>query len=174
MEELIKAGLVRYIGTSNFSQSKLTNLITNGTIHPAVNQVESHPYLAQSDLVHYCQNNNIVMTAYAPLGSADRRAQLKSENEPVLLTNEVIVSIAAAHQATPAQVLLAWQLQRDIVIIPKSTTDSRIIENFAAQDLHLTEKEMESIAQLNINFRYVNPVIWEGEGSPYTAADILA
>ena len=174
MEELVELGLVRYLGTSNFSQSKLENLLQQAAIRPSANQIENHPYLAQTALVDYCQKNDIIVTAFAPLGSADRRAQLRSENEPVLLSNETIVSIAAAHNATPAQVLIAWQLQRGISVIPKSVTPTRIIENFAAQELQLTSVEMDTIQALDINFRYVNPIIWEGAGSPYTADSILA
>lgn len=99
MEKAQKDGLVRSIGVSNFTQTKLKNLMDKAEIMPAVNQVEIHPYLAQNDLVEFCQNNQIVVTAYAPLGSGDRPDPMKEAGEPSLLADRVVADIAKKKQS---------------------------------------------------------------------------
>ena len=173
MEELVKLGLVRYLGVSNFSQSKLEGLLAKATIYPAVNQIESHPYLAQSNLINYCRQNKISVTAFAPLGSPSLVTQDTTSTKPILLQDPAIAAIATVHNATTAQVVLAWQLQRGVSVIPKSTNEARLVEKFAAQDLHLTDEEIKRIDNLDMNFRYYDLAFWEGEGSPYTATNIL-
>ena len=172
MEALVTSGLVRYIGVSNFSARKLADLLPKTTIQPAVNQIENHPYLAQYDLLDYCQKNQILVTAYAPLGSGDRAT--KANDEPHLLTNKTITLIAEQHQSTAAQILLAWQLQRGIIVIPKSTNATRIAENLAALDIQLSNNEITMIDQLNQDYRYIKGTIWEGRGSPYTGKNIFS
>lgn len=173
MEQLVSSGLVRYIGVSNFSQTKLKKLLPQTIIHPAVNQIESHPFLAQSDLVDYCTQNKILVTAYSPLGSGDRPAAHKGQDEPSLLSNKTVLSIANAHSRTAAQVLLAWQIQRGIAVIPKSTNEARMAENLAALEVQLSASEMAQISKLDKNYRYINGTFWEGKGSPYTAVNIF-
>ncbi len=108
-----------------------------------MNQVECHPYLDQRELLAYCEANQILMTAYSPIGSSDRTKELKAENEPTLLEEPVINKIAKAHQATPAQVLISWGLIRKISLIPKSVNAERITQNFRATQLELCEEEMK-------------------------------
>jgi len=138
MEAAAGAGLARHLGVSNFSVKKIRELLPHCKIRPEVNQVELHPLLQQSALVAYCASEGIHVTAYAPLGSGDRPAFLKAPDAPVLLDNEVIRSIAEAHGCAPAQVLLAWHVQRGISAIPKSITPARLRENLAAAQLELT------------------------------------
>ncbi len=173
MEQLVSSGLVRYIGVSNFSRTKLEKLLPQVKIHPVVNQVENHPFLSQSELVTYCKQNKILITAYSPLGSGGRPAEFKNSNEPSLLANETIDLIASAHNSSPAQVLLAWQIQRGVAVIPKSTNETRIVENLAALNVQLTAPEVAQINQLDRDYRYVNGAFWEGQGSPYTVANIF-
>lgn len=172
MEAAFQKGLTRNIGVSNFSQSKLQILLDNSDITPAMNQVENHPYLAQHDLVKFCQDNHIAITAYSPLGSKDRPEMLKGQNEPSLLDNPVINQIAQAHEATPAQVLIAWQLQRNIVAIPKSVTPQRIEQNYASQKLHLTTDEVQQINQLDRGYRFVGGSVFEQPDVGYTVEKI--
>lgn len=159
MEELVRQGLVRAIGVANFTGPMIIDLLTYAKIAPAVNQIELHPYLQQTELVKFCQKNDIVMTAYSPLGTP-AVAQKKNPGTPILLEEEVITKIAAEHNKTPAQILIRWAMQRDTVVIPKSVTPARIEENFNVFDFELSDANMETIAQLNKNKRFVNPSDW--------------
>lgn len=168
MEQCVAKGLIRSIGVSNFSIAHLTSLLESCSIPPAVNQVELHPYLTQDRLLSFCERSDIHLTAYAPLGSYDRPDRLRQLNEPTLLDNPVILSIAAAHSVTPAQVLIAWAVQRGTSVIPKSVTPARIASNFEAKDLVLPETQIAEISELDQHFRFVSGDFWCSEGSPYS------
>lgn len=168
MERAVEEGLVRSIGVSNFSIKKLEELDKTATIKPAVNQVESHPFLQQTKLLEYCNSKNIAMTAYSPLGSRDRAGFVKSENEPSLLDNSIIKKIAEKHEATPAQILIKWQLQRNVIVIPKSVNAGRLKQNFEAQFVELDNEDMAQIATLDRHFRYINGTFFTPKGSGYT------
>ncbi|NEZ66669.1 aldo/keto reductase [Leptolyngbyaceae cyanobacterium CCMR0082] len=170
MEGLADEGLCRHIGVSNFSMAKLQDLLENARLKPEMNQIELHPYLQQTSMLDFCKENNIYLTAYSPLGSADRPDSLKADDEPVLLENPTIATIAKHHGATPAQVLLSWAMQRGTAVIPKSVNPDRIKQNLAAADLSLTAADMQTIAELDLNRRYVDGTFWQVEGGPYTLA----
>lgn len=172
MEKQVTAGRCRSIGVSNFSVAKLTALSEAASIKPAVNQIEMHPYLAQPKMVEFCKQQDIALTAYSPLGSRGRADRLKAPNEPVLIEDEVIVKIAAKHEASAAQILIAWALARGTSVIPKSVTPSRIRENLAAADLCLDAEDLASIDALDRHFRYVNGSFWALEGGSYTVANL--
>jgi alcohol dehydrogenase (NADP+) len=171
-EDARRAGLTRHIGVSNFSARKIADLIARCAMKPEVNQVELHPLLQQPQLVDYCVSQGILITAYSPLGSPDRPAFAKAAGAPVLLDNPVIRSIANAHGCTPAQVLIAWHVQRGISVIPKSVTASRLRENFAAADIELSDADLEQIAGLNRNYRLIAGDFWVVEGGPWTLETI--
>jgi alcohol dehydrogenase (NADP+) len=162
------AGLTRHIGVSNFSAKKLGKLISRSKIKPEVNQVELHPLLQQPQLLAYCKSEDIHVTAYSPLGSGDRPAFLKADDAPVLLEDPVIRSIADVHDRTPAQVLLAWHLQRGVSTIPKSVKPARLRENLAAAQLVLSGAEMGQIAELDRGYRLISGDIWVLDGGPWT------
>lgn len=172
MERLVKKGLTRHIGVSNFSITKLRSLLEKSTIPPEMNQVEIHPYFPQIKLLEFCQANNVFLTAYSPLGSADRPAKLKSDGDPVLLDDATIAAIAANHDATPAQILIRWAIERGTAVIPKSVNPGRIQQNLAAAEVQLAAEEMAAIARLGRNQRYVNGTPWVVEGGPYTLENI--
>lgn len=172
MESLVQAGLTRHIGVSNFSVTKLRSLLETATQPPAMNQVELHPYLQQTDLLEFGQAHNIFLTGYSPLGSSDRPDSLKAENEPSLLDDPQIAEIAAKHDATPAQVLISWAIHRGTAVIPKSVNPERIEQNFAAANLSLTAEDMSAIATLDKHRRYVDGSIWVVEEGPYTLANL--
>lgn len=155
MEKAQKDGLVRSIGVSNFTQTKLKDLMDKAEIMPAVNQVEIHPYLAQNDLVEFCRANQIVVTAYAPLGSGDRPDTMKEAGEPSLLADQVVADIAKKNSATPAQVLIAWGLTRGLVEIPKSVQFDRIEENLGALNVTLDDDDMKRLNAIDETFRFV-------------------
>jgi alcohol dehydrogenase (NADP+) len=132
-----------------------------------MNQVELHPYLQQDDLLRYCKQHEILVTAYSPLGSTDRPEAMKKQDEPSLLENEVITSIAEKHDASPAQVLIRWALERDTIVIPKSTNPKRIEENFKSKELSLDEQDMEQVKALDKQYRYVDGKLLETESDMY-------
>ena len=168
METLVDQGLAHSIGVSNFSINRLEDLLKRASFKPSVNQVESHPFLAQNELLSFCKKNNIVMTAYSPLGSTDRPGIFKAKDEPSLLKNLVINTIAEAHHATAAQILIAWQLDREVAVIPKSVNPTRLQQNFDSIKVKLTAKDREAINGLNSGCRLISGSIFAIEGSPYT------
>ncbi len=172
MEGLVDKGLVRHIGVSNFGTGNLSLLLENSRIKPEMNQVELHPYLTQSDLVEYCRKNDILGTAYSPLASSDRAAGLKAPDEPVLLEDSTVNQIASGYDCTPAQVLIAWSLQKGFCVIPKSVHEGRIKQNLQAQQITLSEQEMLKVDRLNKDYRYVNGEFWVKEDRPYKLENI--
>jgi len=172
MEGLVSQGLCRHIGVSNFSIPKLKGLLEKAAHKPEMNQIELHPYLQQSEMLEFCRNSGVHLTAYSPLGSRDRPSLLKTEDEPILLEEPTIAAIASRHQATPAQVLIAWAIHRGTGVIPKSVNPERIEQNLAAAEVSLTQQDLDEIAKLDRHRRYVNGEIWAIEGSSYTLANI--
>ncbi len=172
MEAAVATGLTRHIGVSNFSVQKLRGILDHCKIKPEVDQVEMHPLLQQPELVKFCASQGMHLTAWAPLGSSDRPASVKTVDAPVLLDNPVIKSIAQGRGCTPAQVLIAWHVNRGISTIPKSVTPSRLRENLAAAEIVLSQAEMQRIAALDQNCRLIDGKFWTIEGSPWTLQTI--
>ena len=141
LERLYSQGRVRAIGVSNFLQHHLETILSRSDIVPAVNQVEFHPRLLQSDLRAFCRKHGIQYEAWSPL----MRGRI--------LDSEVITRIAGAHGKTPAQVVLRWDLQHEVVTIPKSVRPKRIEENADIFDFELTAEEMQAIDALDRNER---------------------
>lgn len=155
LEKEVDAGRVRHIGTSNMSSVKLADLIASARIQPAVNQVESHPFLAQKKLKAFCDEHKILLTAYSPLGSPDRPARLQEDTDPKPLYDETITSIAAAKGVEPAQVLIRWAVQRGTIVIPKSVTPARIAKNIDGFSFELSAEEMAAIDKLDTGRRLI-------------------
>jgi alcohol dehydrogenase (NADP+) len=172
LEEAVAQGLCRHLGVSNFSIKKLEALLAMARIQPEVNQVELHPYLQQPQLLAFAQAQRILLTGYSPLGSNDRPASLKQAVEPQLLSDSVINEIATQQGYSPAQVLLAWAIQRGTITIPKSTNPERLQQNLTAADLALTASQMEQIHSLDRHYRYVSGDFWALPESPYTVAGL--
>ena len=172
MEALVDNNLTRQIGVSNFSVKKLQDLIGKARYKPAMNQIELHPYLQQKEMLAFCQQQGIHLTAYSPLGSFDRPAGLKAEDEPVLLEEPVIREIADHHGASPAQVLISWALHRNTVVIPKSVNPERLKQNLAGAELSLNDADMDAISALDKHRRYVDGGFWAQPGSDYTMANL--
>jgi diketogulonate reductase-like aldo/keto reductase len=137
MEKLLANELVRAIGVSNFLPEHLETLLASAEVTPAVNQIELHPTFQQRELASLCREKGIAVEAYSPLGQgAD-------------LTADAVQAVAAAHGATPAQVVLAWHLSQGTIVIPKTANADRMAENFAAAALDLTASEVEQISGLD-------------------------
>ncbi len=168
LEKCVDNGLVKNIGVSNFSIKKMQNIMSFARIMPAVNQVEMHPYLQQGPLKAFCDAHGIFLTAYAPLGSADRPENMHKANEPGLLEHELLQDIAKKHGVTTAQVLISWALTRNTVVIPKSVNTRRLQENLDACSLILPAEDMQAINALDSGYRFIDGHFWTQDWSPYT------
>ncbi|SCV74349.1 BQ2448_6781 [Microbotryum intermedium] len=137
MEKVYKSGKAKAIGISNFSESFIEDLLKTAKVVPAANQIELHPYLPQHDLVKYCQSKGIVVEAYSPLGSTDSP----------LLKDEEIVKIAEAHGVSVGTILISYQVARNVVVLPKSVTPKRIIDNF--QLVKLSSEDLDTLNNMH-------------------------
>lgn len=146
MEEAVKQGLVRSIGLSNFSKDQIERVLAAGSTVPANLQIECHPWLPQNELIKYCLSKGISVTAYSPLGSPDRPWAVSGE--PSLMEEPTVKKIAAQHNKTPAQVLIAFQVQRGVICIPKSVTKSRIEQNSKVFDFTLSPTEISYLEKM--------------------------
>lgn len=142
LEELKAEGLVKSIGVSNYTVKHFEELKTYAHEMPVVNQVEIHVFLQQPELIDYCHDHNIAIEAYSPLAHARAGA-----DDPVLQ------ELAQKYDKTFAQIMLRWCLQRDLIVLPKSVTPSRIQENIDIFDFELSDEDMTKLASLDRDLR---------------------
>lgn len=157
MEELVAAGLVKEIGVCNFGVSLLRDLLASAKIPPAVLQVELHPYLTQEKLLRFCHESRVAVTGFSPLGAQSYFSLNMAEQDESVLESDPVRQIAAAHDRTPAQVVLRWAVQRGTAVVPKTSRVERMRENLAIDDFSLTDDEMATISALNRNRRFNDP-----------------
>ena len=143
MEDAYKEGKLRAIGVSNFYPFVLTNFCETVEIKPMVNQIEMHPYFTQEPALETMKYYGVVPEAWAPLGGG--------RYSP--FTNEMLQEIAANHGKTVGQVVLRWNVQRGVVVIPKSVRKERIEENFDIWDFALTDEEMAKVGSLDMGYQ---------------------
>ncbi len=139
MEKLFKEGRIRAIGISNFHPDRVTDLMNHTEIVPAVNQVETHPFQQQISNQAFLQENNIQIESWAPF----------AEGRQGIFEHPVLTAIAVAHGKSIAQVILRWLIQRNIIVIPKTVSRARMLENFDVFGFELTEGEMQMIQDLD-------------------------
>jgi 2,5-diketo-D-gluconate reductase A len=137
LEELKHQGRARSIGVSNFQVEHLERLARETAVTPAVNQIELHPYLLNDQVHRYGEDHGIATEAWSPIAQGG------------VLDDPVITEIADRIGRTPAQVVLRWHLERGSIVFPKSTTPSRIQENFELFGFELEDADIEAIAALN-------------------------
>jgi len=167
MEKVQQAGLTKHIGVSNFTISKLKDLKSKFTICPEVNQVELHPYFQQPELLAFCKQQNILVTAFSPLGSRHLIAGDES-----ITNNIIVISIAAKHNCTPSQVLLAWGMKRGTVVIPKSVHSDRIRDNFNSTLVELDSADMIAMSNIDKKMRLAKGLYAVLPGGCYTLENI--
>ncbi len=138
LEKYYEQGLIKNIGVSNFRPKHLKQLEVTANIAPAVDQIEICPFLVQEETVNYCQEHDIVVEAWGPLGKG------KQLSEPE------IVAIAKKYNKTPAQIILRWHLQRGIVSLPKSVHKERIIQNADIFDFELSKEDMQIMMSMDL------------------------
>eukprot|EP00250_Pteridium_aquilinum_P012609 c20830_g1_i1 orf=149-1099(+) len=172
LEACVKQGLTKAIGVSNFSSKKITELLEFAEIPPAVNQVEMHPRWQQKSLRETCKKVNVHVSAWSPLG-----APLMMWGSPEILNDPVIKDIAIKRGRTPAQVILRWELDNGVSVIPKSFNKKRMIENLEVFGWHLTDEDHQNISKIeqkkNVDGSFLcSPVfgpyksiqdVWDGE-----------
>jgi 2,5-diketo-D-gluconate reductase A len=158
MEELYQQGKVRAIGVSNFYPDRVMDLMIHNKITPFVNQIEVNPFHQQIEAQKFLQDNSIQVEAWAPF----------AEGRNNIFQNEILLSIAAKHNKSVAQVILRWLIQRGIIVLAKSTHKERIVENFNVFDFELTSEDLAAITPLDTKtssfFDHRNPemVKWLG------------
>ncbi|KAL9643821.1 hypothetical protein ABK040_013235 [Willaertia magna] len=159
MEKLVEDGLVKSIGVSNFSVTDVMNLLAEDIkIKPSVNQIEINPYFPNTRLIETLKKKEfggIISVAYCPLGHG-------GETSP--LHDNIVKEIAQKYNKSPAQIIIRWGLQRGYVILPKSTTESRIKENINVYDFNLSDEDVKQITDLGkVRRRAVDPIgAWGG------------
>jgi diketogulonate reductase-like aldo/keto reductase len=139
------------------------DMLAGAKIKPVTNQIEANPYFTQEKLILFTEKFGTTTTAYAPLGAGGWTGNN-------LLEDETLKEIAEKHDATPAQISLAWNIGRGVAVIPKSNKKERLHENFEALKITLSEEEIEKISKLNQNRRMFDPEKWDFEniGWKYT------
>ena len=140
MERLYREGAVRAIGVSNFTPERLVDLCMNQEFKPMVNQIEIHPFFQQNTALRVMEDYGVVPQAWGPF----------SEAQKDIFNHKTLAKIASRHGKTTAQVILRWHLQRDLPTIPKTVHQERMTENLDVFDFELSEKELESIAGMDI------------------------
>lgn len=155
LEDLYEEGKLRAIGVSNFYPDRLVDIASFARIKPMVNQIETHPLNQQIEAHEWLKKYGVIHEAWAPFG----------EGRGNMFTNPVLQKLGDKYNKTVAQVILRWQLQRGIVVIPKSTHKERMAQNLDVFDFKLTSEDMQAIAALDTKtssfFSHQDPAIVE-------------
>ncbi len=145
LEDIFRSGRAKAIGVCNFSEAELTDILSHGSVVPAVNQIEYHPLFQRGSLLSFCQAHGIAVQASCPLARG------------AYLGREMLVKLSEKYHRSPAQIGLRWLVQQGISVIPKSTSLDRQLENSQIFDFALTDDEMAMIGTLNEHFSVLNP-----------------
>ncbi|CAM6087520.1 unnamed protein product [Calypogeia fissa] len=155
MEDLVSSGHVRSIGISNYDIFLTRDALAYSKIKPAVNQIETHPYFQRESLVKFNQKHGITITAHTPLGGG--AANTEWFGSVSALDDPVIKELASKYKKTPAQIALRWGIQRNTVVIPKSSKVERLKENLEVFDFELSEADMQALKNVEKGARTNNP-----------------
>lgn len=176
MERLVDAGLVRSIGVSNFSATKVAAILEYARIRPSVVQVECHPYCRNDALLAFCKEENIHVTAHSPLGSPDSATLLSRDKSlPTVMTEPLVAQLATKYGADVGQVLVRWGMQHGTSVLPKSSDPRRIRSNIEGPVLNFTlnEPDFEALSTLPIQVRSLCGSVWISPRGPYRSVEEL-
>jgi len=151
MEGLVSSGLVRSIGISNYDIFLTRDCLAYSKIKPAVNQIETHPYFQRDSLVKFCQKHGVYVTAHTPLGGA--AANTEWFGTVSCLDDQILKGLAEKYKKTAAQVALRWGIQRNTVVIPKTSKLERLKENFQVFDFELSKEDIDLISNMEKKYR---------------------
>lgn len=171
-EDIQQKGLARSIGVSNYTGALLLDLLTYATVKPATLQIEHHPYFVQPYLIKLAAQHDIKVTAYSSFGPQSfLECDMKvAADTKLLFDHPLITKIAEAHGKTPAQVLLRWSTQRGISVIPKSNSQSRLLQNLDVTGFDLKESEIQDISDLDKNLKFNVPTNVSCSGIPFNSS----
>ena len=171
MEALVDDGLVRSIGVSNFSIKKVKGILEYARIRPSVVQVEVHPYCRNDDLIAWCAEEGIHVTAHSPLGSPDSASLLgRDKAMPTVMDEPIVTEMADKLGVDVGQLLIRWGMQHGTSVLPKSSNPSRIRSNIEGPLLGLTalsEGDFQTLSNLPIQIRSLCGSVWLNEKGPY-------
>ena len=136
LEKMYEKGLAKSIGVSNYNESEIEKILTYASVAPMVNQVEFNPANYDLNLLKYCNEKNIIIEAYSPLGQGG------------LVKNKMVVEVAQKYNKSPAQLLIRWALQHGTVVLPKSSNQERIKQNTEVFDFSISETDMQTLNAL--------------------------
>ncbi len=168
MEALTERGLVRNIGTSNMTVSKLSGVLADASVKPFANELEMHPHFQQTKLFEFCRANGIQPIGYSPIGSPSRPERDRTSTDTVDVEDEVILEIAKRMDVTPAVVCVLWQVQRGSIPIPFSVKRAQFEPMLrAVETLELTSDDMAAISKIDRGCRLIKGQVflWNGASS---------
>jgi D-xylose reductase len=167
MEALHAAGKAKHIGVSNLNVQSLLDVLRYAKVKPACNQIENHVLLTQTKLVQFCQDMGIAVVAFSPLGAISYIGIGLAQPEEDSLKHPTVLAIAKAKGKTAAQVLLRFQLERGVAVVPKSQRPERLRENLDLGGFKLEPAEVEQLLALNCDRRFNDPAVYaKGWGEP--------
>lgn len=150
MEKLVEKGLVKAIGVSNFNSEQVARVLAEGSIKPVTNQVECGPTINQKELIKFCKDRGVTVTAYTPLGRMTGVGDKKA-----VVADPKVIAIGQKYSKTPAQVILRYLIQLGAMPIPKSANKDRVVQNISIFDFELTDEEIKVLESFNTNERMV-------------------
>ena len=171
MEDLVRKGLAKSIGVSNYSVQCLCNLLSFCKIRPVVNEVEFHPYYYQKNLKDFCDKENIKIIAYTPLvgGIVPRTWNAEHNNEFNVHKEQIFIDLSKKYCKTIGQIILNWYYCLGVIPIPATSKDWRIKENLLAVKFKMDDKDVEAICNFALNGRKKKFVV----GNKYFGVNIL-
>ena len=160
-ESLIEKKYTKNIGVSNYNVQSLVNLLSFCKIKPFANEVEFHPYLYQKNLLSYCEKENIKIIAYNPICKGNYDYHKGKEKLNLDLLNEPIIKeLSNKYKKTPGQIVLNWEINKNVIPIPATSKTTRMKENLGALEFTVDESDIKKVDNLNKNYRFSSSICW--------------